>query len=283
MQTTESYPLQVLYALTKIEQDLPALVGEADWQQIGSQVNQTLAKLRDASDPDQQAVLALELIDLLSHYPTADRQLRHVLNANSEEQLAFAAYLQEQVKPALLEIATREGISPVEVEQILAQLLESTTIIQDDSAIKGLSLSQGGIDGGKLTGVNYLDIDLLKLGAFLSGAVLTIVGIIPTPWLFPLALIVTLAPLQDMTTKNLEIQDATVLWGLMHAAGRPSNPVREYSVFEATNKERQRFELHSLSEEVVRSSLNTLKRLGIATYDKEANQWSFVERIKITD
>lgn len=283
MQTTESYPLQVLAALTKIEQDLPALVGEADWQLIGSQVNQILTTFRGTSNPDQQAVIALELIDMLSPYPAADRRLRQVLNANSDGQLAFVAYLQQQVKPALLEIAAREGISPVEVEQVLAQLLESATITQDDSAIKGLSLSQGGIDGGKLAGVNYLDIDLLKMGAFLSGAVLTIVGVIPTPWLFPLALIVTLAPLQDIATKNLERDDATVLWGLMHATGRPNNSVREYFVFETTNKERQRFELHPLSEEVVRSSLNTLKRLGIAQHDKAANHWSFVEHIKIAD
>lgn len=281
MQTTESYPSQILNAVTKIEPTLPVLVGETSWQQLNTQVNQTLTSLRNTVDPNQQAALALELIDLFSHYPAADRRLHQVLNATSEEQLAFTAYLHTQIKPVLLKFASQEGGTHTEVEQVLTQLLESTSAWRDEDNTREVVLSQGGVGGAKLIGMNYLDIDFYNVGAFLSGAILTGDGIIHNPWLIPFGLLITIAQLRDIATTELDKEEATVLWGLMHAAGRPDNKVPEYFVIEATNRERQRFGLHALSEEEVYSSLNLLKRLGIAACDEEAKQWRFVERVKI--
>lgn len=283
MQTTESYPSQILAALTKIELQIPALVGKTGWQQISTQVSQTLTSLRNTNDPDQQAAFALELIDLFSRYPAVDQRLRQVLNGNSKEQLAFAAYVHTQIKPTLLEFAAREDATPVEVEQAVAQLLDFTSTTHDEGTTREVLLSQGGVAGGKLIGVNYLDVDFFNIGALISGALLTADGIIHNPWLLPLGLIVTIAQLRDMATEKLDKQEATVLWGLVHAAGRPEHATREYSIFETTNRERQHFGLNALAEEEVRSSLNILNRLGIATYDEGTNQWQFVERVKIKE
>ncbi|MEZ4677135.1 MAG: hypothetical protein R2932_23245 [Caldilineaceae bacterium] len=185
MQTTESYPSQVLAALTKIESSLPLLVGESEWLEISKQVNQALVNLRSATDPDQQAILALELIDLLSHYPAADRRLHRAIDDNSKEQLIFTSYLHLQIKPILLEIAIQYDIKLVEVEQVLQQLLESTYISLDDSVTKGVMLSQGGVDGGKLMGLNYLDVDFFNMSVFLSAAIMTGDSIVHNPWLLP--------------------------------------------------------------------------------------------------
>lgn len=139
------------------------------------------------------------------------------------------------------------------------------------------------MDGAKLIGVNYLDIDFYNMAAFLSGAILTGDGIVHNPWLIPFGLLVTIAQLREIATEELDKQEATVLWGLMYATGRPDHSVREYFIFETTNRQRRRFGLHVLSEGEVRSSLTILKRLGIAIDDEREKQWRFVEHVKITD
>ena len=69
---------KALIVFEQIEDELPALVGEKGWAEIGETLKTKISLLRNNKDKDAQTLLVMELAEMLWDYPAANERFHNV-------------------------------------------------------------------------------------------------------------------------------------------------------------------------------------------------------------
>ena len=268
-------PENILIALARLEDELPALVGEV-WGAVDEPFGETLGALRASTTAEEARRLAVALVRMLKPHAKAMRRL------NAE--IAAVAALREAVESDLADVAARMGFSAAGVSAsatILLQMLPSVAEAEEGS--RHIWIKPGGLEGAtslKLKNIDPSPADLVTLGAGLVTAGSDMLDK-PHPLVIAAGLLASMASMAEMATGQIEEREASVFWGLIKARDG-TGAAGEAAIVRHTNITRQRLGLEALDAREVR---NALQRLGemksVARTVGPADRWRIVERFTI--
>ena len=253
------HPDNVLAAFRRLHSELPGLVGEANWPGIQA----TLRDLQAATAPAERQKLSEKLIDQVESYRPAylavQRELKRSQDSQLElEQTTLRGHLQQALHESLTAFCQRTRIPTEAIEPSLRAVVQSIVLEPLQSDERTVLLKPGGIGGArshKLANLRLAPNDAFEL---ITGAVVpAIAG--PTPLVVAFAIWAVIRFLYGATRRELDEEQAAVLWGVILARQGERQTSDEPTIVHRTNQQRQKYGLPALDPKRIRYILNQLK------------------------
>jgi hypothetical protein len=275
--------LNILTAMTRLEPELPYLIGET-WANVQEQVSADLDALRRSQSGQEQELIAERLIDQMSRFQKAQRRL------NSE------LYIQEAVKNDIeYDIGNIRNDLRCDDQKFRASLhamafglrwlIDPDDIpSQYDLETRTITLNPGGVSGGKSIKFSNLSLDFGEMSAIASSGLLTGYEIIKDPNGFVIAagVLAMISILFKAATVQINEQDASVYWGFIQIRDKKDNTATETDVIASTNQERNKYQREKLKEKDIQLSLTNLQALkSIVPVEGHPERWKLIESFKI--
>lgn len=258
-------PASLLKAFSIIEDDLPLLIGESDWNSMAKEYSRLLHQLRDSQDEETQLELCVELVDLLTPFKPAKSKLASIVNSLDlrSRVLTDVALLAEKMNcPA-------EGIS--QFNQEISRIPSSTKAVfmkEDFSKAKSVKLGNYNFNFGNGAEIAAGIFSLINTTFSENNYLLAAAGIL-----------LIAAGLSKALTVEISEQDASVFWGLIKA-GETSKTAKVDLILKHTNQEREKVWLDSLSEKEAKNSLLKLSVIGcVQKVNKPKDGWQIIENL----
>jgi hypothetical protein len=230
-------PFNIFAAVTRLESELPALVGPEVWTQIGNRVIALLDQLRQSNVPNEQRMFAGDLFKLLVAYPdarerlTTELRLQDGIGAELTEDLALLAS-QFGIDTGNLESQVAAGLFAVRWS-IPAETFPNA----EEVHTKSITVKEGGLDGAKSVKFRNLDLDFEAASEIAAGAFLQGFAILdkPHPFVIAAGMLLLIRALRKTMTVQISERDASVFWGFIQARNQ-DNIAPESAIFDRTNK-----------------------------------------------
>lgn len=254
-------PENILAALNTAEAELLSLVGE-DWAQLAERYGQLKATL---AGQESKMRASVEIKELFAPYDAARKRLDE------------AILEQEEVDSLLLGIAA-----------IARQISLDSTVIQEIEAIarpggRMRLLTQKHPTQAKSIKIRNIDFDFGEFGTMATGLVMAANDVVgeANPIVAIAGVILIAATLYKASTKELDEQEATVLWGFVQTCNEKKQ-ASQADILAQTNAERCKIGLEALNDKQIRYSLDKLADIhSVSRVDGKSYVWEVVERYQI--
>jgi hypothetical protein len=285
MMNDRTSPYYILCAFNRIENELPELLGNEDWQTHGKSIQSKLEHLRRTNIASDQLSLSMELISEISSSVRA----RERLNEEIRIQDMIQQELNEELK---MQILTRElGVNPEQARASVAVLSYITNwdirvhenFSSKDKSSTRISLKPGGLDGGTSIKFNNFRLDFGQISTIVGGAFLAGYNAIdkPHPFIIVGSALITIAALVKGMTLQISERETSVFWGFIQARDKDSC-ASEAEILKLTNKERKNYGLTPLTKMELLNALKKLEAIkSIEPLHNKHQEWRLIEKYKI--
>jgi len=265
-------PENFLLVLDRLNAQLPLLVGSPEWETMSSEVQSRVHRLRTSSDLGERNDLVDGLLDILTPFEKARKALKTEL----------------ELQPAIQETQTiieqfAPEINSQEAQAIASRAAHLSWTPADASppTVRSLKLRKGGVGGAKSIKFSHLQLDIGEASAIAAGAIATGASIVEkSHFLIILAgVLYTIRSLTEAMSIEISEQESSVFWGCIQSC-KKNRIASENEIISATNDERARYGLSTLTEEEIR---NTLRRLETLKSVKSVaqGQWRIIEHYRV--
>lgn len=265
----------ILIALAHLEDELPTLVGEEQWNVIESTFQAQVTQLQQTSDAAQRERLSQELLDMLASSEAASERLKHkVWSVRVLRQLMEEALVSEM------------GFDPTEIGDNVdfALLTMSPELsIKDEVPQRHIIMPIGGVGGAVSISWRHIQRNVGKTAEFAAATVMTGSDIAsnPHPLIMTAGMLLAIRSLYNAVTVKISETEASVFWGFILARNE-QNIATEAQIIKETNYQREKREFEALAPKQVRRALYNLR--SMKSVEKVAGQpkmWKMIENFNI--
>jgi len=277
-------PQFILAAVKHLYPELPALIGEDQWEQVAADVDECITILESHDSADQHLLTATKLVGLLSQHGRARTRLSALLVVQEA--------ISRDVADEVASVKDEFGVD-VHDDDVFATVFQSmrwevepeSMPMEQIASDRSISIKPGGLGGGKSIKFKNLRLDLGEFSKLAASAALIGQDAIdsPKPFVIAASVLIVIQTLYEAMTEAVAEQEASVFWGFAQVAGaRENKQVTEAEVLAATNAERKRFGFEPMSDNEFRNSLAKLEQLmSIERVAADVPTWRVVESYRI--
>ena len=180
-------------------------------------------------------------------------------------------------------LAERAGVDDTAVaEQVVHHFAEVTPPEKPPLVIRLITMSSGGIGGGRSTKPGNVFFNVRKLITALAGGVLTVAGSLQVPWMAVLAALVVWDSLWSAMQLKLAETEAAVLWALWKHRGK-DHMVPKVKVAEHVSSELRAHGRKAVSRTQLQEALKKLEQMRcIEVPEDEPSQYWLREWVSIS-
>lgn len=272
----------VLSAMTRLEPELPELLGES-WNEMQTAIETDLDALRGSSNVEEQAKLAEHLVDTVDGFSNTRKRLNVELNL----QELIKQYLQEELQS----LSAQLGTDSIQLQASLSATIYSLRWSVDPEDIppieemvtRRVTVKPGGIGGAQSIKFRNLNLDFGEMSLIAGGAFLAGHEILKEPngFIIAASVLMTISAVYKAATVKIEEQDAIVFWSFIQARGK-DNTATTSAIVASTKQECVKYHREPLSDAVIHRALINLEALkSVVRLDGKPNVWKLIEQFKI--
>jgi hypothetical protein len=248
-------PMEIADAMEAIYDELPEMVGTAEWQDVKSAIDAHLTVMKSGDD----SLAAMKLLQVLARFPAARERM--------QDELLF-----RRLKEA--------GTIERENRSALAYFRQG-----DEAELRHVTMKPGGVGGAISRKFQNLRLDVRRLldavgdvsgsaiAVAVSGSHLTIIT----------SILSVIRGINKAVTVDISETHARVFWTLVRSRAEQA-AVREASLLASANEERRAAGLTALSAEQLRESLYALEAIrSIARVPEMPDHWYIIESFQVSE
>jgi hypothetical protein len=261
----EMKPVDVAVAVEEIYDELPLLLGAAQWEQIAPVVDEQLANLQSARDEDRQMQFAAELVGLLAPHEATRRRLHEALQRLDVRRATLLA---------VAGIAEKVG-----QDAAAASGLRRAAARPDRGESRVVMVSAGGTRAKSIK-LGNLRLDYGAATELAAGVLALIHDVAgdKNPLLLAAGALLLIRGLEKMSTVALSEREATIFWGCAQASNE-EKIAREEAILREANRARTAVGLEPLAAEEMKNVLFNLAQLRcIQRVSEREGAWQIRER-----